>query len=163
MQFIETNENDITYIYTEFNIENVTYLVIFSKDDETLSYFNDDVDIAEHLINQQTYSIKFLVKDYLDDDNNNDLYSSPLEHKFGKKQISELKNKLEQAVYQHYLLFKPDCYVFVGERASLVRMYKKLCAKPSNFMLDFKSITDLGSNQDCFIVKTPSYKEIQYD
>ncbi|AZI14481.1 MULTISPECIES: hypothetical protein [Pasteurellaceae] len=158
MQFVETSENNITYIHTEFNIENVTYLAIFSKDDETLFFFNDDVNITKYIHHRQVYSIKFLVKDYLETEND-DLYAPPLDHKFGKKQIAELKQKLEEIVYQHYLRFKPDCYVFVGERPSLIRMYKKLCANPSDFMVNFKPITDLGSHRDCFVIKTPSYKE----
>lgn len=62
-------------------------------------------------------------------------------------------------LYKHYLVYKPECYFFIAERPSLGRMYQKMCDNRHPLMIDFEPIGKLGDNADCFIIKTPNYKE----
>ena len=155
----ETVNDDVPYIYADFIIVNVTYMAIFSDDQDALSFFTDNEsnsDIIKLIKDKKTYSIKFAVKEYTEN-GNVDLYAPPLEHKFGKTEIKKLKKHLEKLMYKHYQLFKPDCYVFIAERESLARMYNKMCCNPSDFMADFKPVVKLGRENNCFVIKTPSY------
>lgn len=156
--FIKTQDKDsgIVYISTEFQIADVTYMAIFSDDKDTLLFLEQDPTIAEIIQHKETHSIKFAVKEYIET-GNEDLYAPPLNHQFGKTEIKALKSHLEKLVYEHYLLFKPDCYIFVADRPSLARMYSKMCCNPSSFMSDFETVSNLGDQQDCFIIKTPTY------
>lgn len=158
--FIETRDEDsqIVYVSVEFQVAGVGYMAIFCDDRDTLFAFEQNQKIAEVTKKRNVYSIKFAVKDYIDSGNEN-LYAPPLNHLFKKAEIQDLKNHLEKIVFEHYQLFKPDCYIFVADRPSLARMYRKMCCNPSNFMKDFVSIFDLDDEQNYFIIKTPTYFE----
>lgn len=83
--------------------------------------------------------------------------------KFGllkqRQVLSKLKEQLETLLYKHYLIYQPECYFFIAERPSLSRMYQKMCDNRHPLMIDFQPIGQLGENSDCFIIKTPNYKE----
>lgn len=158
ISFKHTQDNGIEYHHTDFKIGNVTYMIIFSDDKDSLFYWLNNSDIAPIIQNKKMYSIKFAVKDYIEY-GNDDLYAPADNHQFGKTEIQQLKQQLEYFVYSHYQQYQPQCYLFVAERPSLVRMYKKMCSQPSQSMVDFEAITDLGDEKDCFVLKTPIYKE----
>lgn len=156
--FIRTQDNDsgISYAYAEFNVAEITYMAIFSDDQDTLSFLEQEKTIANIIKNKRTHSIKFAVKEYIET-GNDDLYAPPLNHQFGKQEIKQLKAHLEKLLFEHYCLFKPECYFFIADRPSLARMYTKMCCNPSPFLSDFVPIATLGDEQNCFIIKTPSY------
>ncbi|TNH06509.1 helicase [Testudinibacter sp. TR-2022] len=158
ISFHQTQDNDIIYHHADFKIGSVVYMIIFSDDNDSLFYWLDNPDISPLIQGRKTFSIKFAVKDYIEC-GNDDLYAPADNHQFGKAEIRQLKQQLEILVSAHYQQYQPDCYIFVAERSSLVRMYKKMCSQPSEFMVNFQPITDLGDEKDCFILKTPHYKE----
>ena len=159
--FIETEYASISHQFAQFTVAHVDYIIDFSSDDDVIEgLFPLDERIGALLKNRKTYSVKFGVKDYYDsDDPNVDLYAPPIEHNFRKTDIQKLKEQLETLLYKHYLVYKPECYFFIAERPSLGRMYQKMCDNRHPFMIDFKPIGKLGDNADCFIIKTPNYKE----
>lgn len=78
-QFIKTQDEDsgIAYIYSEFEVANITYMAIFSSDKDTLALWEEDETIASIIRNKTVYSIKFAVKEYIEM-GNNDLYAPPI-------------------------------------------------------------------------------------
>lgn len=156
--FITTQDTDsgISYVSADFKVGDVTYIAIFSDDKDTLDFLTENQEIAPIIQNKKIYSFKFAVKSYIEL-GHDDLYAPPIDHDFGKNEIKELKEHLERLMLEHYLLFKPNGYVFIADRPSLARMYRKMCCKPSVLMADFVPIMGLGDEQDCFIVKTPNY------
>ncbi|VEB24127.1 helicase [Avibacterium volantium] len=157
-QFLESCFNGITHQFAYFSISHIDYVMDFTSDADIVANLVDDPQIYALLNGKSVYTVKFAVKEYYESDENDiDLYAPPKNYKFNKKEINCLKEQLETLFYQHYLNYKPDCYFFIGERPSLVRMYQKMCDNRHPIMLDFKPITQLGNNKDCFIIKTPLY------
>lgn len=156
--FIKTVDEDsgISYVSADFAVNEIVYMAIFSDDKDTLSYLEEYDEITSLIQNKQTYSVKFAVKEYIET-GNDDLYAPPLNHGFGRAEIQILKQHLESLLFEHYTLFKPDCYLFIADRPSLARMYRKMCCNPSQLMANFRPVIDLGENKDCFIIKTPTY------
>lgn len=159
--FTETRYGEITHHFAEFRVGSVDYIIDFSSDiDVITSHYALDERIEKGLKNHSTYTVKFGVKAYYEsEDDNIDLYAPPENHQFKRKEIQLLKEQLEMLLYKHYLAYQPECYFFIGERASLVRMYQKMCDNRHPLMLDFEPITKLGNDADCFIIKTPNYQE----
>ncbi|MGR6981400.1 helicase [Testudinibacter sp. P27/CKL/0425] len=159
-RFFESSDGGIVHQFAYFSVGEVEYIIDFSTDDDIVESISElDTTIAEILHGKQVYTVKFAVRAYYESQTEADLYAPPPEHHFGRKEINSLKIQLETLLYHHYLQFKPDCYFFIAERPSLVRMYQKMCDKRDSIMLDFVPITKLGDNHDSFILKTPNYKE----
>ncbi|WP_304334158.1 hypothetical protein [Conchiformibius steedae] len=158
IRFETAEDNGIVYHFADFRVANIDYMAVFSDDAATLLYFQEEETLAHLMRGKRVYSIKFAVKSYLEQ-GNEDLYAPPPAHGFGKTEIIALKKQLEQLVWVHYQQFQPDAYLFVAERPSLKRMYQKMCTHLNNDMLDFVPIMNLGEYQDCFFIQTPHYQE----
>ena len=159
--FIESEYHSIPHQFAEFRVANVDYIIDFSSDNDVIeSLFSLDERLEPLLKNRSTYSVKFGVKEYYEStDPSIDLYAPPINHQLKKTDIQHLKEQLETLLYKHYLIYQPECYFFIAERTSLSRMYKKMCDNRHPLMINFQLIGQLGNNQDCFIIKTPNYKE----
>lgn len=159
--FTDAEYNSILHQFAEFKVANVAYIIDFSPDNDAIeSVFPLDERIETLLKSRKVYSVKFGVKAYYESsDPNVDLYAPPINHKFTKTNIQQLKEQLETLLYKHYIVYQPECYFFIAERPSLSRMYQKMCDNRHPLMIDFKPVSQLGSNKDCFIIKTPAYKE----
>lgn len=159
--FTETEYLSIVHQFAQFRVAEIDYIIDFSNDSNVIeNLFLLDNRIKRLLKNHTTYTVKFGVKAYYDSTEPDiDLYAPPLDHKFKKTDIQHLKEQLEMLLYKHYLIYQPECYFFIAERPSLSRMYKKMCDNRHPLMIDFDPIGQLGDNLDCFIIKTPNYKE----
>lgn len=159
--FTETQYGEIKHCFGEFQVANIDYIIDFSADcDVTANHYELDNRIEKILKNHSTYTIKFGVKDYYESEEDNvDLYAPPKNHQFKRKEIQQLKEQLETLLYKHYLVYQPECYFFIGIRPSLVRMYQKMCDNRHPLMLEFETISGLGHDADCFIIKTPNYHQ----
>ncbi|KGQ24275.1 hypothetical protein [Gallibacterium anatis] len=159
--FTESEYNSIPHQFAQFTVSQIDYIIDFSADSNIISIlFVLDKKIEDLLKGHNTYSVKFGVKAYYESsDPNVDLYAPPINHNFKKKDIQQLKEQLEMLLYKHYLIYQPECYFFIAERPSLSRMYQKMCDNRHPLMIDFQPVGQLGDNADCFIIKTPNYKE----
>lgn len=159
MQFTTFVDPDsgISYQYGEFTIADVTFVINFCTDKDVASTFSAlGNDVSYYVQKYTTCTVKFMAKEHLENPNPNvDLYAPASNHQFKRKEIIALQTKLEQLVFEHYLRFTPESYIFIAERASLNRMYQRMCVKRSDFMQSFQAIYPLGTNQDCFILITP--------
>lgn len=159
MQFIEFIDPDsgITYQYSEFCVANVSFIINFCSDSEIISTFSVlGEDIANYLKIYTACTVKFMAKEHLESEESNfNLYAPATNHLFHRNEIMALQAQLERLVFEHYLRFTPECYIFIAERASLNRMYRRMCIKRSSFMQSFQPVYHLGINQDCFILITP--------
>ncbi|MDY4281278.1 MAG: helicase [[Pasteurella] mairii] len=161
MIFTETDYHSIAHQFARFKVAQIEYIIDFSSDNDVIeTLFPLDKQIETLLKNRKTYSVKFGVKAYYEStDPNIDLYAPPKNHHLKKTDIQQLKEQLETLLYKHYLTYQPECYFFIAERPSLSRMYQKMCDNRHPLMIDFKPVGQLGDNADCFIIKTPNYKE----
>lgn len=159
--FIESEYHSISHQFAQFRVAQIDYIIDFSSDNDVIeSLFPLDERIEILLKNRKTYSVKFGVKAYYESTEAEvDLYAPPLNHQFKKTDIQRLKEQLETLLYQHYLSYQPECYFFIAERPSLSRMYQKMCDNRHPLMIDFQPVGQLGDGADCFIIKTPYYKE----
>ncbi|QPB42205.1 helicase [Rodentibacter haemolyticus] len=161
MPFIESEYQSIPHQFAQFKVAHIDYIIDFSSDRDVIeSLFPLDQRIENLLRNRKTYSVKFGVKAYYESTEPDvDLYAPPVNHQFKKADIQQLKEQLETLLYKHYLAYQPECYFFIAERPSLSRMYQKMCDNRHPLMVDFIPVTQLGDNEDCFIIKTPNYQE----
>lgn len=157
--FFESIESQITRHFAYFFIQDVEYIMDFSNDSDVMNPILElDEQLALILRGRNTYSVKFAVREYYESvDPKVDMFSAP-KHQFKKADIQHLKETLENLLYRHYLNFQPECYFFIGNTPSRVRMYQKMCDNRHPILSEFIPM-QLGENADCFIVKTPSYKE----
>lgn len=157
--FWNDSESNIDHQFSYFSIQNIEYIIDFSADNDILNSLSDlDPKIDEIISGHTTFTVKFAVKEYYEN-NNRYLFDPPDEHNFGRAEIKKLKETLETLLYKHFLIYQAECYCFVAERDSLNRMYQKMCAKRHLLLKDFKPVYGLGNEQDCFVIKTPLYKE----
>lgn len=159
--FFENEDGEIIRHFSYFNIRHIEYIMDFSNDPDIISgILALDSSITEIIQNRNVYTVKFAVREFYEsDDPHIDMFSSPKEFRFLKTDLHSLKETLENLLYRHYSLFKPECYFFIGNSRSRVKMYQKMCDNRHPIMLDFIPITQLGEDADCFVIKTPSYKE----
>lgn len=161
IQFLESTFENIRHQFTYFTIANVDYIIDFSDDIDLLANLTENQEILSLLNYKKAYTVKFAVRDYYESSQNHiDLYAPPKGKKFSRTNIQELKQQLESLLYYHYLQYQSECYFFIAERPSLVRMYQKMCDNRHPILDGFQAITKLGDNQDCFVIKTPHYGEI---
>lgn len=143
--------------HIKFNVSGVNYTAVFIQ--QEIDVFEDDI---IQLIQGQTsiYSVVFAVSAYLENDEyQGDFYEPPLDVQ-GKRitiDILQLQSCLQNALYQHYLEYLPQCYVFHGNSSKLSRFYQKICSKPKSFLLDFVCFTKLGQDKNGFVVQTPKF------
>lgn len=161
VQFFESQDGGIVRHFTYFNIQDVEYIMDFSNDSDVIAgLFDLDPRIYSLIMGRDVYTVKFAVREFYEsEDSGVDMFGSPFSNQFLRKDLVKLKENLENMLYQHFLLFQPECYFFIGNSASRVRMYQKMCDNSPLIMLDFKPITRLGEDADCFVLKTPIYKE----
>ncbi|MFU2048379.1 helicase [Avibacterium gallinarum] len=158
VEFLEDHFQNISHQFAYFKVGKIDYIIDFSNDIDLLTNLTDNQEILSLINGKQTYTVKFAVKEYYESTQADiELYAAPKGQKFSRNLIKELKEQLESLLYYHYLQYQPDCYFFIAERPSLVRMYQKMCDNRHPILNEFQAITKLGHNQDCFIVKTPRY------
>lgn len=163
--FLENKDGEIIRHFTYFHIQHIEYVMDFSNDPDIISGLLDlDSRINEVIENRSVYTVKFGVREFYEsEDSSIDMFSSHSNYRFTRKDVNVLKTTLESILYEHYLMFKPECYFFIGNSPSRVRMYQKMCDNRSPVMLNFQPVTQLGEDSDCFILKTPTYREEKYD
>lgn len=143
--------------HIKFKVSDIDYTMVFMQ--QNIDVFEDEIiDVIQY--QRSVYSVVFAVSQYLEnEDYQGDFYQSPRDH-FGQPQyieIMQLKTMLQEALFKHYQMYKPQCYVFHGNTPRLTRFYQKICSKPKHFLLDFESICAIGSDKNGFIVKTPEF------
>ncbi|WP_065232376.1 hypothetical protein [Gallibacterium anatis] len=159
--FWSDEEDVISHQYAYFSIKGVQYIIDFSSDPDLIANFTElDSRICEIVAGHHSYTVKFAVREYYEDHHNNKyLFDAPEDHNFGRKDIQQLKEFLEKFLYEHFKQYQVECYCFIAERDSLNRMYRKMCKRRHLLLADFEPIYGLGNEQNCFIIKTPLYKE----
>ncbi|AJE07859.2 Lhr family helicase [Mannheimia haemolytica] len=159
MQFIEFTDPDsgISYQYSEFTIANVAFIINFCSDADVISTLSAlGKDITNYINTYSCCTIKFMAKEHLENSGSNiDIYAPAANHQFKRKEIIALQETLERLLFEHYVRFTPESYLFIAERDLLNRMYQHMCVPRCDFMQSFQVVYPLGVNQDCFILITP--------
>ena len=125
----------------EFQINNIEYVMIFTRvdeaqDQETIGYKENDLNID---IKKNSYQVKFDLKDNFE----NDVYFKVPQDKLSFIHIKQLGKLLIELLYYHYEHSKADGYFFTAENAKLKRFYDHLAEQHKNILL-FKVLKDLG-------------------
>ncbi|AUI65916.1 MULTISPECIES: hypothetical protein [Glaesserella] len=157
--FQEFQDDELVYQYADFDVDNTSYTIAFTKMLEGMLDFDEM--ILRITQGKLTYSIEFTLSEiYYDENYRGELYLPPKNHRFTKSKYEALKTQLFSLIFAHYQRYNPECYLIVADRLSLQKMYQKMCEFRSEQFIRFKPIMGLGQNGECFLILTPTVQEV---
>lgn len=158
LYFYEIDDPDIPFQYADFMIGKISYTISFAKVIEGSLDFDEFLSAMTK--NRTTYSIEFSLSDiFYDKAYQGDLYAVAEGNAFNRSQYLQLREQLILHIVEHYKCYHAECYFFVADRRSLLKMYEKMCNLADKRLFNFKPVMGLGAKGESFLILTPIYQE----